>query len=166
MHVPVRGTAQSRTSAIWPENTLQEGPYRDEHPPHALKLPPFICSSMKHLCLFFIFHGLILFSFYSFVFYIQHLLISPPHPPRLSLPSLMLYAPSDAAEEVGTVNRHEGTKPTAPWQRARAVGHHQRNIEKTTPTEGIRQQMDPVMEHVDSFKSYTTGYHINIGADR
>lgn len=82
------------------------------------------------------------------------------------MPSLILYAPSDAAEEVGRVNRHEGIKPTAPWQREQAVGHHQQNIEKTTLTEGIRQQMDLAIERVESFKSYATGYDINTGAGR
>lgn len=52
------------------------------------------------------------------------------------------------------VNRHEGIKPTAPWQRRGGGGRdHQQCIEKTTLTKGIRQQMDLAIECVESFKS-------------
>lgn len=71
----------------------------------------------------------------------------------------------DAAEEAERVNRHEGIEPTAPWRRD-GGRDHQQNIEKTTLTKGIRQQMDLTAEGVESFRSETAVQHINIAADR
>lgn len=127
-------------------------PYRNYScAPFQLSHSTFIRASQWNTCASF-FH---LHSPYSSLF----LLFCIPHSLYLFISLLQalcatsdaLCSTRDAAEEAERVTRHEGIKLTAPWQKW--GGGHQQNIEKTTLTKGIRQQMGLAIECVESFKS-------------